>query len=164
MVSKKTNEAAIQRALRELRRQPKKSRNIAAVARKNGVERTTLSDRFHNKSKARTYSKRRRLNAAEERVVLDWIAKLSYRGFAPDSRLIRQIASRVSGQEVGQCWVPRFCKRYPDDVIHLLAKRIDKSRIRATTEDDIRSWLESVSLLDNRDVDCANMIDFRHST
>jgi len=159
MASNKSNEVAIQSALNALRRQSKKTRNIAATARKYGVERTTLSDRFHNKTKARTESKRRRLSAAEERAVIDWIAKLSYRGFAPNSGLIRQIASRINGQQVGEKWVPRFCQRYPNELEHLQAKRIDKSRIRAATEGDIRGWLDNVNLLDNS-IDNANLLRF----
>ena len=143
MVLNKANKVAIQRALRALHRQPKETRNIVAIARNLGVERTTLSSRFHNKSKPRTERKRRRLNAAQERAVIDWIAKLSYRGFAPNSGLIRQFASYISGQQVWQDWVSRFCERHLDELLHLLAKRIDKSRIRAATE-DVRSWLEKV--------------------
>ena len=144
MVLNKTNKVAIQRALRALHRQPKETRNIAAVARNLGIERTTLSSRFHNKSKPRPKSKRRRLNAAQERAVIDWITKLSYRGFAPKSGLIRQTASFINAQQVGQNWVPRFYERHPDELSHLLTKRIDKSRIRAAAEDDARSWLEKV--------------------
>ena len=105
--------------------------NIAATAKKYGVARTTLSDRFKGKSSTIedvNSSIRQQLTNAQEEVLIDYVNKLSNRGFPPTPQILKNIAESIAKTTLGSNWIARFCKRHRTELASIYLHTIDHKR------------------------------------
>lgn len=107
--------------------------NYAQVARKFGVDRSTLSKRHRGLQGSRTeqYENKRLLNDAQERELVEYITRLCERGLPPTKSMLRNFASQISQQEVGKSWPDRFLKRHKIEMVIKWTSGIDRNRHRA---------------------------------
>lgn len=105
----------IEAALAALERQNDgKKIRIKKVADKYGVERSTLSRRWHGvtHSRAEQYDNQKLLTPIQEQELVQYIDKLTERGLPPTRAMIHNFAGDISHKPVGKCWVDRFIKRH----------------------------------------------------
>jgi hypothetical protein len=108
------------------------------------------------KTKQEAHSHQLKLTPQQEATVSKWIKKLTTGGYAPDYRLVRQIANEIRYKRVRRFgeveyidmdmldtldnrplsvnWVYRFLKRYPH-LVSCQGRRIEASRLNGCTKD-----------------------------
>src|SRR3954447_17346589 len=111
--SQPTHNDRIQSAIADLKSQG--DANFSKIARKWGVNRTTLRRRF--KGEQRSYEQFRSeakqcLSEAEEEVRIGQINKLSERGLPLTSRIARNLAEEILGGSVGKNWHASFVRQH----------------------------------------------------
>jgi len=107
--------------------------NYAEIARKYGVERTTLSRRHRGVTRSTTekYQNHQLLNPTQESELVKYIGGLCARGLPPTRQMIRNFASQIAGKEAGKNWADRFIKRHSLDLVSKWTSGIDSTRKRA---------------------------------
>lgn len=90
--------------------------SIAKVAREFSIDRSTLSRRFHGKSRSATQASEDRLllNPRQEKELIKYIYRLCERCLPPTPKMVYNFVSETSKQLVGHNWVNRFIKRHRD--------------------------------------------------
>jgi hypothetical protein len=104
---------------------------ITAAAKEYGVDRSTLSRRYNEKTVSREeaisiYCKQ--LTTTQELLLIEWINRLSDRGFPPTPQMVRNEVECILKRQIGKNWVTRFCERYSDTITSKYLKGIDKAR------------------------------------
>ena len=107
-----TNMDQIEAALQDLKLQDTK--NISATAKQYGVQRSTLSRRFHritNSAQAK-HQEQQLLNDQQEQDLVNYINKLTEKGLPPTVSMLRNFARDIASREPSKTWSQRFCKKY----------------------------------------------------
>jgi hypothetical protein len=119
-----------------------------ATATKYGVDRRTLSRRFLGQTEARSVAHLNaegHLTVVQEEALIGWIDVLSMRKLPPTPEMIRTYVRRLTGEEVGQNWVPRLFKRHEKRLQYKYLKGIDANRVYMTSNRDIYAvWFQSL--------------------
>jgi hypothetical protein len=107
--------------------------NYTQIAKKYGVDRTTLSRRHRGGQAPPSvkHENQRLLNDLQETELVKYIDRLTVRGLPPTRNMIRNFASQIAGKEAGKSWVERFLKRGTTAVVSHWAAGIDSSRKKA---------------------------------
>jgi hypothetical protein len=138
----------IQSALEDLYSQTKP--NITATAKKYGIARKTLSDRFHGKSstikEATSYS-RKQLTDTQEETLITYVNKLNDRGFPPTPQILKNIAESIAHIILSPNWVARFCKRYRTRLVSIYLRTIDHKRKITDNSQHFQHFFDLVRLL-----------------
>ena len=95
---------AIEAALEDLKLQDKK--NISAVAKLHGVERSTLSRRWNgvtNLAKMK-HQEQQLLSPQQEKDLVQYINKLTETGIPPTTAMVRNFARDIAGKRPGNSW------------------------------------------------------------
>ena len=107
-----TNIDAIEAALEDLKLQDKK--NISAVAKLHGVERSTLSRRWNrvtNLAKMK-HQEQQLLSLQQEKDLVQYINKLTETSILLTTTIVRNFARDIAGKRPSNSWSQRFCKRH----------------------------------------------------
>jgi hypothetical protein len=137
----------LQCALRDLR--SGKFKVTAAAARKHQVAASTLGKRrrkIHGPRRRRGNHPSSKLSNYAERVLYQWITRLSTEGLAPEPRLVKLKAESLAKVTVSRSWVSRFTKRYPE-LRSRISKRMDRERLRAEDKEVYGGHFAKVSRL-----------------
>ncbi|RMZ85692.1 hypothetical protein DV736_g6558, partial [Chaetothyriales sp. CBS 134916] len=151
--------ARIDKALAELETQEKP--NIAATAKRHGVARKTLSDRWHKKSgtiQDANSNVRQNFTDLQEDVLIEYINKLTDRGFPPTPQILKNIAESVVKRQLGVNWVARFCKRHRNRLVSVYLRTIDHKRKLADNSEHFQHFYDSfLEKLQKYDIDAKNI-------
>ena len=123
------NEAAIAKAIVDLKTQT--TPRYTATAKKYEISRETLRKRFLGQTVSRMEAhldSQGHLNLSQEKALVDRINTLSLRGLPPTPENVRNLASELCGEVVGEHWVPRFVKRHQNQLTSVYMKGIDFAR------------------------------------
>jgi Tc5 transposase DNA-binding domain len=105
--------------------------NIAATARRYGIARKTLADRYNGKStsnqEVNSYV-RQQLTTTQEETLIEYVNKLNDRGFPPTPQILKNIAESIVKARLGPNWVARFCKRHRTQLASVYLRTIDHKR------------------------------------
>ena len=123
-----TNIAAMEAALAELN--SSQSPCIAAVARKYGIKRSTLSRRWKGvtTTRAQAAEDKRFLNNQQEQQLIQHIKQLCDRCLPPTPAIVANIASRLAGRAPGGKWCSRFVIRHKDELDSRYLNSLDLER------------------------------------
>jgi transposase len=103
------------------------------VAKRLGVDRTTLSRRHQGKQS--TYAtkgeRQQLLNPQQEHELVLYIERCARRGLPPTREMIANFAETIVKCEVSQSWVTRFLHRHKDMLTIKWSPRIDRNRHKA---------------------------------
>jgi hypothetical protein len=93
--------------------------SIRGIAKKHGVEYSTLRRRWtgQTSSKQVGYAQQQKLSPQQEEGLVQYIGGLTARRLPPTRAMIRNFASNISKQHVGEGWVTRFINRNHDQLI-----------------------------------------------
>ena len=86
------------------------------VAKKFGVERSTLARRHQGKCQPRGVL-HRRLQPQQEKELVEYIQGLTARRTPPTREMIKNFASTIAKKGVSDTWVSSFLNRHSDDLI-----------------------------------------------
>src|SRR5258708_1749969 len=140
--------ARIEAAIADLESQDRQ--NIAAIAKKWGVARETLSKRFRGKTvsnqEANSYA-RRQLTETQEKTLIQYINKLSNRGLPLTPQIVKNLAEEITHIKLSPTWVSRFCKRYQKDLKSVYLRTIDHKRKVVDNSAYFQHFYEQVCLL-----------------
>ena len=119
---------------------------IAVVARKYGVERTTLSRRWKGatNTRAQAAEDKRFLNNQQEQQLIQHIRQLCDRCLPPTPAIVVDIASRLAGKTPGGKWCSRFVKRHKDALDSRYLNSLDLERHQA---DSVASYERYFSII-----------------
>ena len=86
---------------------PGESINYTAIAKKYGVERSTLSRRHRARTHARVDEgiNRRKLSPQQEKELVSYIIRLTQRGLPPTRAMIQNFAASIARTSVSMWWV-----------------------------------------------------------
>lgn len=127
-----SNEEQIQLAIAHLNRLEKP--NLTAVAKKFGLNRSTLSKRYKGISVSKQQSiseTRQRLNEVQEDEILRHIDALTNKFIPPTTQIVKNLAEEILHAEVGKNWPARFVKRHQDRLCRVYLRPIDNKRASA---------------------------------
>ena len=143
---------AIELALEELRLQDKP--NIAATAKKHGIDRSTLSRRFNGKTVSieESVEVKSLLNNNEQKVLIKEINRLSELGCPPTVPMVSNFAREMSGKEPGINWGYRFVQDHKHELVSVYLKGFDLARKKADSWHELRRYFELVSLRFGREL------------
>jgi hypothetical protein len=104
------------------------SLNYAQTAKKWNLNRSTLSQRHRGitglKQDQYSYTAKA-LTDKQENVLVGYINNLSARGLSPTSQIVKNLAEKLAGKDIGQNWVLRFVKRKKDVLRSIYLTPID---------------------------------------
>jgi hypothetical protein len=105
----------------------------AQIAKKYGVEPTTLARRHKGASTSRNTKAQNQqaLHPQQEAELVRHIERLNRQGLPPTRAMIRNFASQIAQRELGEHWVDRFVQRHPDELISKWTTAMDNSRHKA---------------------------------
>ena len=79
------------------------------------VSKTKLTAQFNGrKTKREAHKHERILSFGEENVLVEWIKEMGRRGVPLHASAVALHASAISGMQVSERWVARFCTRHPE--------------------------------------------------
>ena len=125
----------IESALADLDTQEKP--NYRATAKKYGVARTTLSERYKGKSTSRrvaTSEYCQHLTIEQEEVLIDQINRLMDCIIPLTTRIIRNIVEEIIRESIGKNWTTNFIKYYQDQFKNLYLYNIVSGVFRTEWE------------------------------
>ena len=108
--------------------------NYTQVGLKFGIDRTTLMRRHKGITTSRaeaTSIYHKLLTDTQEEVLIDRINKLTVRGLAPTTHIVRNLAEEIIGRDVNKNWTSHFVKRYSGRLKSIYLRNIDKSRMNS---------------------------------
>ena len=116
----------------------------AEIARKYGVDRSTLSRRHRGvcASRKQANDQQRHLNNAQELELVRYIDKLVKRGLPPTREMIRNFAAEIAQVYVGKNWADRFIERHKIHLISRWASGIDNNRHKADSAEKYKLFFE----------------------
>ena len=123
--------------------------NIAATAKKWQVARETLSKRFRNETgtiEDANSDSRQRLTTSQEECLIEYINKLSDRGFSPTPQIVKNIAEGIAKSKLGKNWISRFCSRNQERIKSIYLRTIDHKRKIADNSEYFQHFYSTVSL------------------
>ena len=144
-MAQSTHNARIELAMADLANQTKP--NYMATAKKYGVARMTLRDRFLGQTlsiQAAASEYRQRLTIVQEETLIKHINSLTDRGLPPTSRMVRNLAEEIINGPVGKNWTGDFVKRYKNRLISLHLRNIDSQRIKAEYTPSFKQFYDLV--------------------
>jgi hypothetical protein len=105
----------------------------AQIAKKFGVEPTTLARRHKGASTSRNTKAQNQqaLHPQQEAELVRYLERLHRRGLPPTRAMIQNFASQIAQRELGEHWVNRFLQRHPDKLISKWTTAMDNSRHKA---------------------------------
>ena len=135
---------AIDKALEHLKLSDPK--NISASAKLFGVDRSTLSRHYNDKSNPASmkHQNQQFLTPEQERQLVIYINTLTERGLLPTPAMVRNFAQNIAGKPPGKGWSHRFCIRNQDEIQCRYLKNIDLNRKKA---DNVESYKQYYDLL-----------------
>jgi len=115
---------------------PGESINYTAIAKKYGVERSTLSRRHRAITHARADEgiNRRKLSPQQEKELISYIKTLTERGLPPTRVMIQNFAATIAKTTISILWVDRFVQWNSSDLIIHWTTGIDSNRYNADSE------------------------------
>jgi hypothetical protein len=122
--------------------------NIASTAKRHGVARKTLADRFNGKSSTiqeANSNARREFTDAQEEALIEYINKLTDRGFPPTPQILKNIAESIAKRQLGINWVARFCRRHRNRIASVYLRAIDHKRKLADNSEHFQHFYDTVS-------------------
>ena len=143
-----THNARIELAMADLAKQLKP--NYMATAKKHGVARSTLRERFLGESlsiQAAASKYRQRLTFVQEETLIEHINRLTDRGLPPTSQIVRNLAEEMIGGPVGKNWTGSFVKRHKDRLLSLHLRNIDSQRVTAEYAPSFKLFFDLVILI-----------------
>jgi hypothetical protein len=113
------------------------------VAKKYGVDRSTLSRRFRGKtgSKKAKYDSQQFLTKQQSKTLCEYVDKLTRRGLPPTTAMITNFAADIAGKRPGINWVARWLKQQSHLLIIKNSKGLDIDRKRAENERKYKAFL-----------------------
>lgn len=108
--------------------------NIRETARKYGVVRKTLGNRWQGKttSMAEAVSETRQaLTNAQEKALISIINKLTERRMPPTSAIVKNLAEEIRGAPVGKNWTAQFVARHEKELKSAYLKNMDSNRVKS---------------------------------
>jgi hypothetical protein len=104
-----------------------------AIAKKFGVDESTLRRRHQGKCSTRVEAaqERKNLSTQQEEELVKYIEDLTSKGLPPTRAMIQNFASVVAKKEVGKSWVSRFLNRHKDTLLPKWSTGIDSNRHKA---------------------------------
>lgn len=108
--------------------------NYAEIARKHGVEQSTLSWRHRGKTTSREQFQSKRhqcLMDAQERVLIDQINRLTDYRLPPTSQMVRNFAEEIIGHAIGKNWTSNFCRWHKSKLKSLYLRNIDNLYVKS---------------------------------
>lgn len=123
--------------------------NVSSTAKRHGVARKTLEDRFKGKSSTieeANSNARRQLSDAQEETLIECVNKLTDQGFPPTPQILKNIAESIAHKRLGRNWVARFCKRHRNRLTSVYLRAIDHKRKVADNSQHFEHFYETVSL------------------
>ena len=125
---------SLEEALAELRAaDPDAPISYTSLAKKYGVERTTLARRDQGKSASRETkaSAQQLLTPYQEAGLVKYIEGLTIRHLPPTRSMIRGFASEIGHTSVSDSWVTDFLKRHQDRLVSQWVTAMDSNRHKA---------------------------------
>jgi hypothetical protein len=112
---------------------PEEKLVYAQIARKYGVEPTTLARRHKGASTSLNtrFENQQAIHPQQEQVLLQYITGLTRKGLPPTRAMIRNFASQIAKRELGVNWVDRFVQQHPEQLISKWTTAMDNSRHKA---------------------------------
>jgi hypothetical protein len=144
-MAQSTHNARIELAMADLANQTKP--NYMATARKYGVARITLRDRFLGQSlsiQAATSKYHQKLTLVQEETLIKHINSLTDRGLSPTSRIVRNLAEEIIDGPIGKNWTGTFVRRYKDRLTSLHLRTMDNQRIKAEYAPSFKQFYDLV--------------------
>jgi transposase-like protein len=140
-----TTMAPIDEAIEDLKlRGPEEQYTLKEVAKKHGVNQSTLGRRWRGVTGPRDagHASRQALNPQQELELVRYIEGLTNKGLPPTREMIKNFSSEVAHQQLSESWVTRFINRHK---LHLISKwttAIDRTRHLADSESKYRLYFE----------------------
>ena len=129
--------------------------SIRAAAKAYSVPKSTLRNRYHNKSTTRTNAAipKRSITPWQEELLAAWIINSEQCGHPITFTQLREFVTllnrQIDGRDCGHNWVGRFLTRRPD-LRSKIGKKIDALRIKNTNPELLQTWFESLQSLIRR--------------
>ena len=126
------HEAQLSLAIEDLRSQ--EHPNYNGTAKKYGIARTTLRNRFTGKTQSITHAHAESvqcLNAIQEETLINQINKLTLLKIPPTAQITQNMAEEIVGRPVGKNWHARFIRRHGDRLNSLYIRNMDHLRQKA---------------------------------
>jgi hypothetical protein len=107
--------------------------NYTQLAKRHGVDRTTLSKRHRGVQQPREaqYESQRNLNDQQSEQLTKWINDLTKRGLPPSNEMLRNFAKEITGTKPGKMWPSRWLKAHSGKIVSHYTTGMDRSRKRA---------------------------------
>jgi Tc5 transposase DNA-binding domain len=140
------DETKLELALADLCQQLKP--NFKGTAILHNVNRTTLRRRFlgHQQSILNSRSETsRRLSNDMEKILIDFINRLTEHSLPPTSQIVKNIAEELCNMSVGKNWVGQFTHRHKGQLHAGYLRSIDSKRLNAENEILIQKFYDQVS-------------------
>ncbi|KAF1361353.1 hypothetical protein EJ07DRAFT_40342, partial [Lizonia empirigonia] len=109
----------------------------ATIAKKHGVDRSTLSRKHRGVSGSRAEAglARRNLQPEQEAELVKYIEGLTERKLPPTREMVQNYASDIAGHYVSESWVTRFLHRHQDELTSQWSTSMDRQRHAADSGD-----------------------------
>jgi len=122
--------------------------NIAAAARRHGVDRSSLSRRFRKKttSRADKVESDRLLNNQQEQQLISWIRRQCELCLPPTPRIVCNFAAQLAGRQPQKNWCSRFVKRHKDSLDSRYLNTLDLARHKADSREATVSTLRLLAI------------------
>jgi hypothetical protein len=139
------------------------SKNISEAARRFNVNRSTLSKRFHGKTRstAKGYHMQQLLSQKQELMLVKQINKLSEWCLPPTPSMVRAWAAALCGTEPGKNWSAAFRARHKDELDCRYLSTIDLERHKSDSESSYRQYFtvlkEKINQYNIQPHNCYNM-------
>ena len=107
--------------------------HISATARKHGIARKTLEDRWKGKSVSIQEANslyRHCLTEPQEKALIGIVNDLTNRNMRPTSAIVKNLAEEINRGLLGKIWVPLFLQRHQDVLKSLYLSNIDMKRVK----------------------------------
>jgi hypothetical protein len=88
----------------------------------------------------------RRLSNAMEKVLIDFINRLTERSLPPTSQIVKNVAEELCNNPVGKNWVGQFTRRHHNLLHAGYLQSIDNKRLNAENETLIQIFYDQVSV------------------
>ncbi|KAJ8115208.1 hypothetical protein OPT61_g3090 [Boeremia exigua] len=114
----------------------------ATIAKKHGVDRSTLSRRHRGiiKSREEADLTRRHLSPQQEYELCEYIEELSEQALPPTRQMIQNFAAEMAREYVGDAWVSRFIEHHRDTLLYKWTTAMDAQRHRADSPDKYKHY------------------------